>query len=142
MEIHELNTFTGTPGQTDYLAIDSGQETCKIPAGNLGVTDNMTLAEAKAGTETGSRVIQPSVFKQAVSELSDILIVSVSSFSSLPKTVSNSNVTSDMVVIKAELGTPSAQTSDWDVTTSNGSLGITGTISGSTTLKLYLAKSR
>ena len=142
MEIHELNTFTGTPGQTDYLAIDSGQETCKIPAGNLGVTDNMTLAEAKAGTETGSRVIQPSVFKQAVSELSDILIVSVPSFSSLPKTVSNSNVTSDMVVIKAELGTPSAQTSDWDVTTSNGSLGITGTISGSTTLKLYLAKSR
>ena len=89
MQIHELNTFTGTPGQTDYLAIDSGQETCKIPAGNLGVTDNMTLAEAKAGTETGSRVIQPSVFKQAVSELSDILIVSVSSFSSLPKTVSN-----------------------------------------------------
>ena len=142
MELHELNTVTGTPGQTDYLAIDSGQETCKIPAGNLGVTDNMTLAEAKAGTETGSRVIQPSVFKQAVSELSDILIVSVSSFSSLPKTVSNSNVTSDMVVIKAELGTPSAQTSDWDVTTSNGSLGITGTISGSTTLKLYLAKSR
>ena len=142
MQIHELNTFTGTPGQTDYLAIDSGQETCKIPAGNLGVTDNMTLAEAKAGTETGSRVIQPSVFKQAVSELSDILIVSVSSFSSLPKTVSNSNVTSDMVVIKAELGTPSAQTSDWDVTTSTGSLSITGTISGSTTLKLYLAKSR
>ena len=142
MEIHELNTFTGTPGQTDYLAIDSGQETCKIPAGNLGVTNNMTLAEAKAGTETGSRVIQPSVFKQAVSELSDILIVSVSSFSSLPKTVSNSNVTSDMVVIKAELGTPSAQTSAWDVTTSTGSLSITGTISGSTTLKLYLAKSR
>ena len=144
MQIHELNTFTGTPGAADYLAIDTGQETCKIAAANLGVTDNMTLAEAKAGTETGSRVIQPSVFNQAVAELSNVLVVSVSSFSSLPKTVSNSNITSDMVVLKAELGTPSAQTADWEVTTSTGSLSITGTnaISGSTTLKLYLAKSR
>ena len=144
MQIHELNTFTGAPGQTDYLAIDSGQETCKIAAGELGVTDNMTLAEAKAGTETESRVIQPSVFNQAVAELTNVLVISVSSFSSLPKTVTNSNITSDMVVLKAELGTPSAQTADWDVSTSDGLLQITGTnaISGSTTLKLYLAKSR
>ena len=142
MQIHELNTFTGTPGQTDYLAIDSGQETCKIPAGDLGVSTQMTKAEAIAGTETASRVVQPSVFKEAVAALTNVLVVTVSSFSSLPKTVTNSDITSDMVVLKAELGTPSAQTSDWDVTTSTGSLSITGTISGSTTLKLYLAKSR
>ena len=144
MQIHELNNFQGTPGETDYLAIDSGSETSKIPAKNLGVTSNMTLAEAKAGSVTESRVVQPSVFKEAVEALADILIVSVSSFSSLPKTVSNSNITSDMVVLKAELGTPSAQLADWEVTTSTGSLSITGTnaISGSTTLKLYLAKSR
>ena len=144
MQIHELNTFTGTPGQTDYLAIDSGQETCKIPAGDLGVSTQMTLAEATAGTETASRVIQPSVFKEAVAALTNVLVVTVSSFSSLPKAVTNSDITSDMVVLKAELGTPSAQTADWDVTTYDGSLKITGTsaISGSTTLKLYLAKSR
>lgn len=111
MQIHELNTFQGTPGVADYLPIDTGQETCKIPA-------------------------------SAISELSNVLVLSVASFSSLPKTVNDANITSDMVVLKAELGTPSAQTSDWEVATSNGSLAITGTISGSTTLKLYLAKSR
>lgn len=35
MQIHELNNFTGTPGSTDYLAIDSGDETTKIPYGEL-----------------------------------------------------------------------------------------------------------
>lgn len=113
MQIHELNTYTGTPGEGDWLAIDNGSETRKVEANSLG-------EELKA------------------------LVLSVSSFSSLPKTVTNSKITSDMVVLKAELGTPSAQTADWTVTTSNGSLQITGTnaISGSTTLKLYLIKSR
>lgn len=144
MQIHELNTFVGTPGNGDYLAIDDGSETRKVDATNLGVTTKMTLAEAKAGTVTASRVMQPSVFKQAVEAITDVLVLSVPSFSSLPKTVTNENITSDMVCLKAELGTPSAQTADWTVTTSSGSLRITGTsaISGSTTLKLYLMKSR
>ena len=144
MQIHELNTFVGTPGAGDYLAIDNGNETSKVEAANLGVTTNMTKAEATAGIVTASRVVQPSVFKESVEAIASVLVLSVSSFSSLPKTVTNSNITSDMVVLKAELGTPSAQTADWTVTTSNGSLQITGTsaISGSTTLKLYLMKSR
>lgn len=33
---------------------------------------------------------------------------------------------------------PSAQTGDWTVETANGSLNVTGTISGSTTLELIL----
>ena len=144
MQIHELNTFVGTPGDGDYLAIDNGRETSKVEAIHLGVTTNMTKAEATAGTETESRVVQPSVFKESVEAITNVLVLDVPSFSSLPKTVTNANITSDMVVLKAELGTPSAQTADWTVTTSNGSLQITGTsaISGSTTLKLYLMKSR
>ena len=144
MQIHELNTYSGTPGSGDWLAMDNGTETTKVEATNLGVTTNMTKAEATAGSVTASRVVQPSVFKEAVEEITNVLVLSVSSFSSLPKTVTNSNITSDMVCIKAELGTPSAQRADWTVTTTNGSLQITGTsaISGSTTLKLYLAKSR
>lgn len=66
MQIHELNTFQGEPSQTDYLAIDTGQETCKIPARSLGVTENMTVEEATAGLEEASRVIQPEVFNEAV----------------------------------------------------------------------------
>ena len=30
MQIHELNTFSGTPGDGDYLAIDNGTKTAKI----------------------------------------------------------------------------------------------------------------
>ena len=114
MQIHELNTFVGTPSDGDFLAIDNGSETSKVD------------------------------MKGAVEALTAVLVLSVSSFNSLPKTVTNANITSDMVVLKAELGTPSAQTADWTVTTSNGSLQITGTsaISGSTTLTLYLMKSR
>lgn len=68
-----------------------------------------------------------------------VLVISVASFSSLPQTVSNASITADHVCLKAELGTPSAQTGDWTITTSAGSLTISGSISGSTTAKLYLA---
>lgn len=61
MQIHELSTFSGTPSNTDYLAIDDGLHTLKIGAGNLGVTTEMTLAEATAGTSTAARVITPKV---------------------------------------------------------------------------------
>lgn len=43
MQIHELNTFTGTPGDLDYLAIDTGFDTAKISAKELlkGLTDDV-----------------------------------------------------------------------------------------------------
>lgn len=163
MQIHELNTFTGTPGSGDYLAIDDGDETMKVPASNLGVTDAMTQAEAEAGTGTGKRVITPKVLHDYVTdtmgemldpfneELNDleiaveelkILKVSKSSVSSLPTTITNSKIKSDMEVIHSVLSNPAAQTGDWTVTTSNGSLTIAGTISGTTNITLYLASPR
>ena len=149
MQIHELNSFVGTPGAGDYLAIDDGSETTKVEASNLGVTTQMTQAEATAGTVTDPRVVTPAVFKasveslaETVAELREVLVVEFSSFSSLPLTKTNSNITSDMVVVKSLLGNPSAQTGDWTVTTSNGYVSVAGDISGSTTLTLYLMKSR
>lgn len=64
--------------------------------------------------------------------------VEVASFSSLPKTVTDSRIKATDEVTASVLGNPSAQTSDWTVTTSAGSLTISGSISGSTTLTLYL----
>lgn len=107
MQIHELNTFAGAPGNTDYLAIDDGEETSKIP----------------------------------ITEMS-VLPITFSSFSSLPQTVSNAAITSDMVVVSSELENPSAQTGDWTVVTSNGSVQVSGSIEGSTTLTLYLMHAR
>lgn len=85
-----------------------------------------------SGYQTASQVAT------AVSE-AKVLVVDIASFSSLPQTVSNADVTADHVVVNSVLGTPSAQTGDWTVTTSAGSLTIAGAISGSTTLTLYLA---
>ena len=107
MQIHELNTFAGAPGNTDYLPIDDGEETTKIPLNEMSV-----------------------------------LPITFSSFSSLPQTISNAAITSDMVVVASEIGNPSAQTGDWTVTTSNGAVQVSGSIGGTTTLKLYLMHAR
>ena len=72
----------------------------------------------------------------------ETLVVSVASFSALPQTITNANIEDDMVVVNSVLSNPSAQTGDWTVTTSNGSLTISGSISGTTTATLYLMKSR
>ena len=141
MQIHELDTYIGTPSATDFMAVDDGTETFKIPLPNVGVSTEMTIAEAEAGTETAPRVITPAVLNSFVTKES-VLVVEVASFSSLPQTVTNDNITGDMVVVNSVLGTPSVQTSDWTVTTSNGSATVAGSISGSTTLTLYLMKSR
>lgn len=69
---------------------------------------------------------------------SKIVVIDCGTISSLPKTVSNSAITSDHVCIKAELGDSTAQRNNWTVVTSDGSLTVSGTISGSTTLKLYM----
>ena len=141
MQIHELDTYIGTPSETDFMAVDDGTETIKIPLPNVGVSTQMTLAEAEAGTETAQRVISPAVLNSFVTKES-VLVVDVASFSSLPQTITNANITSDMVVVNSVLGTPSAQTGDWTVTTANRSATITGSISGETSLTLYLMKSR
>ena len=60
--------------------------------------------------------------------------------SSLPKTISNDEITANHVVLRMELGTPTAQTSEWTVTTGVGTITISGTVSGSTTVKLVLSE--
>ena len=72
----------------------------------------------------------------------ETLVVSVASFSALPQTITNANIEDDMVVVNSVLSNPSAQTDNWTVTTSSGSLTISGSISGTTTATLYLMKSR
>ena len=71
---------------------------------------------------------------------SECVVISSSSFSSLPQTISNTKIKNDQVVINSVLSNPSAQIGDWTVTTSNGSLSISGSISGATTITLYLMR--
>lgn len=71
MQIHELDTYIGTPSETDFMAVDDGTETFKIPLPNVGVSTQMTKAEADAGTVTDPRVVSPSVFKASVESLAE-----------------------------------------------------------------------
>lgn len=75
-------------------------------------------------------------------EVGGCLVITSSSFSSLPQTIINSSISVDHVAVNSVLSNPSAQTGDWTVTTSNGSLTISGSISGSTTITLYLMQIR
>lgn len=75
--------------------------------------------------------------KAAINAIKTVEVTS-SSFSSLPVTISDSNITADHVVVNSVLSNPAAQTGDWTVTTSTGSLTISGSISDSTTVTLYL----
>ena len=67
-----------------------------------------------------------------------LLVIDIPAFSSLPQTISNANITENHVLVNSVVGTPKAQISDWVVTTAEGQLSVTGDISGSTGLTLYL----
>ena len=123
---------------TDVIPIVSNDVTMKVSGETLknytiGTTDNSAL-----GTDVSAQ-IQTLTNNVAKCET---LVVSVASFSALPQTVTNANIEDDMVVVNSVLSNPSAQTGDWTVTTSSGSLTISGSISGTTTATLYLMKSR
>lgn len=97
------------------------------------IPQNVSDLTNDLGFQTASQVAT------AVTE-AKVLQVDIASFSSLPQTVTNSAITSNMVVVNSVLGTPSAQTGEWTVTTGTGTLTVSGSISGSTTLTLYLAE--
>lgn len=99
-----------------------------IPTVPTNVSDFTNDANYQNATQVASAVNEAKVLQ-----------VDVSAFSSLPQTKSDSRITSDHVVVSSTFGTPSAMTSDLSWTTSDGSITISGSISGSTTLTLILA---
>lgn len=69
------------------------------------------------------------------------VVVDMGTVTSLPLTMAAAGVTDRMVCVQAVLGTPSAQTGDWTVTTAADSVTISGTVASSgTTVKLMLVE--
>lgn len=68
------------------------------------------------------------------------LPLSKSSVSSLPATITDSRITATMVCKPGgmRLSNPSAQGGDWTISTAAGSVTISGTIRGTTTIYLWL----
>lgn len=71
-----------------------------------------------------------------------VLIINCGTISSLPVTITDARIDNSMIVVQHTLGTPTANIGDWTITTGNGSVTISGAISGSTTLNLWLCKAR
>lgn len=72
---------------------------------------------------------------------STLLQVTASAVSSLPTTINDANITANMVVVQYTLSAPQTQSGDWTVTTSAGSLTISGNMASiSTDIELILAE--
>jgi hypothetical protein len=132
---------------SDFLIIDDSVDTMKttlekVKEYSVGdIQDLDTTAKASIVEAINEVKGETTELNTAAVKL-ETLIVSISSVSSLPVTANNSDIESDMVVINSELSDPSAQISNWTVTTASGSLTVSGSISGTTNIKLYLTKSR
>jgi hypothetical protein len=133
---YSVNDFAlcqSASGSLLFICTTAGTTAVQEPAAYTSVGDNGTVTDGTA------------VFKaySVKSIANPVVVINISTaFNALPKTVTDDKITADMVVVNSELGTPSAQTGDWTVTASDGSLTIAGNISGSTTAKLYLERSR
>lgn len=57
MQIHELNTFSGTPSSSNYLAIDDGTDTGKISGESLLAPVNTRIDNLVSGVTVDSEVI-------------------------------------------------------------------------------------
>ena len=57
MQIHELNTFSGTPGANDYFATDNGADTSKISAENLLAPLNERIDNIIAGPASSAEEV-------------------------------------------------------------------------------------
>lgn len=68
------------------------------------------------------------------------VMLTISSVSSLPTTVNKAAITSSMVATECVLSNPLAQTSAWTITTANGSVTVSGSISGTTNITLTLCE--
>ena len=113
--------------------IDEFSKSVKVDAAQTFSTTQKAQGRANIGAVSSDDV------NTAVTA-AKILVVS-GTISSSSNTISNSAITANMVCINSEIGTPSAQTADWTVTTSAGAVAITpaSAIGASTTIKLYLA---
>ena len=152
--------FGLTPGQTDLdslsmeiledciVIVDINEFTNTFPVlyGTIQIisTENGSIQNAILFDQNSHRIYY-NYWDMVESEwygwsTKDIVKITFSSISSLPQTQNNSKITSSMEVIEYTLSNPIAQTGDWTVTTSNGSVNIAGTINGTTNITLLLGE--
>ena len=120
------------------------------PVVDSGSTVKATMAQIKDYITGGLTNLKTSIKTSvvaAINETFDIahpLTLTKSSVSALPTTISSGDITAEMVCKPGDclLSNPAAQTGDWTVTTAAGSVTISGNISGTTNITLWLTTPR
>lgn len=101
---------------------------------NLGLTKPAGTADADIGDINDNMDTIDGAFGR------NNMYVSLSNVSALPYTYSNTKITAKHRVVNMVLSNTAAQQSDWSYSSSAGSITISGTISGTTNIYLYLAE--
>jgi len=120
-----------------------------VPVVDNGSTVKATMAQIKDYTAGGLANLDTTSKTSPVAAINETLGVAVSghplpismsSVSALPTTVNEAEITADMVCKPGDcyLSNPAAQTGEWTVTTAAGSVTVSGSISGTTDIVLYL----
>lgn len=132
----ELVVIKGTEVQSGNTPVEPAHNTGVIDEGASIVDMPLYRIDLAGSTVTFSRLFVRSYSTEEARPLQ----INLGTISSLPVTVSDDRVTADHICKPADclLSLPSAQTSDWTVTTSDGSLTVSGTVSGSTTATIWL----
>ena len=108
----------------------------------IAVTTGKINDEAVTTDKIADESITPDKLNPLTVSYLSALNVSTSSFSSFPQTINDSNITENMRVIECTWSNPGAITSDISWTTTDGSITLSGSISGSTTANLILISTR
>lgn len=131
----ELVIIEGTAVQSGNTPVVPSYNTGNIDSGAAVV--DMPLYEIDLA---GSTVTFTKLFARCFSKVEQNVKIEIPTVSSLPHTVTDTRILADHICKPGDcqLSNPSAQTGDWTITTTAGGLTITGTISGSTSVTLYL----
>ena len=107
---------------------------------NMAATTNIGLAKPDGDDDLSLPTINGNsdIIDTAIGR--NNVFVSITSLSSLPYTYSSSKITSRHRVVNCVLSNTLAQPSDWNYSTGDGSVTISGTISGTTNVFLSLSE--
>ena len=132
----ELVVIKGSEVQSGNTPVEPAHNTGVIDEGASIVDMPLYRIDLAGSTVTFSRLFAGSYTIEEARPLQ----INLGTVSSLPVTVTDDRITADHICKPADclLSNPSAQTSDWTVTTSDGSVTVSGSISGSTTATIWL----
>lgn len=132
----ELVVIKGTEVQSGNAPVEPPHNTGVIDEGASIVDMPLYRIDLAGSTVTFSRLFAGSYTIEEARPLQ----INLGTVSSLPVTVTDDRIRADHICKPADclLSNPSAQTSDWTVTTSDGSVTVSGSISGSTTATIWL----